>query len=115
MATWSVVLSDLAPKVENRVSLGNIITILTGCVALIAAGATIQADIRALAQRVEKGELRDEKTTDVLDKIKESMTRIETEQKAVRTEAERVSRQLDRLEQLIRSNSQPAPPPPRYP
>lgn len=95
------------PRIDNRITIGNLITIVTGAVALMAAGVTIQADFRALAQRVDKGELRDDKTSDALDAMKSSVIRIEAEQKAVRDEAARIARQLDRIEQLIRKEIQP--------
>lgn len=101
------------PRVENRLSTGNLITILFGALALAVAWGTLQADIRALAQRVDKGETRDDKTADALEAIKGSIIRIETEQKAVRSDAERVSRQLDRLETLIRNGAPSHPQPPR--
>lgn len=96
------------PKFDSRITLGNLITICTGALVLMAAGVALQADIRALAQRVDKGELRDDRTADTLDGMKGSIIRIETEQKAVRAEAERIARQLDRIEQLIRREQMPA-------
>lgn len=95
------------PVVDNKITLGNMITLITGAIVLLAAGVTIQSDIRALAQRVDKGEIRDDRTTDTLDSMKGSVIRIETEQKAVREEAARIARQLDRIEQLIRGERTP--------
>jgi predicted nucleic acid-binding Zn-ribbon protein len=86
-------------------TLANVITISVLLGGVILTAGSLQSDIRALAQRVEKGETRDDKTADALVKIEGSVIRIETEQKAVRADAERLSRQLDRLENLIRNNT----------
>lgn len=94
-------------KFENRVTAGNVYTMVAGIAAMGMLYGTITADFRALAQRVEKGETRDDKTTDTLVEMRSSVVRIEVEQKAVREEAARIARQLDRIEQLIRKEIQP--------
>lgn len=96
------------PKVENRVTTGNLYTIVAGLLALGVTWGSLNADFRALAQRTDKGEQRDDRTADTLDTLKGSVIRIETEQKAVREEAARIARQLDRIEQLIRREVSPA-------
>lgn len=98
------------PRLENRISAGNIISIAAMLVAVVLAWGTLSADFKALAQRVDIGDKRDEKAADLLSELKNSLTRIETEQKAVRAEAERLGRQIDRIEVLIR-NGAPAVPP----
>lgn len=102
-------MSDHSPRFGNWISTGNLLTMGAILVAGAVAWGTSQSDLRALAQRVDKGEVRDDKTAEALEVIKGSMIRIETEQKAVRAEAERVSRQLDRVEQLLRNGSRPTP------
>lgn len=97
-------------RIENRITLGNLITIgaIIGA-GLIGWGST-QTNIAALAQRVDQGEKRDDKTADTLKTLEGSVIRIETEQQAVRREAERLGRQLDRIEHLIRNGAPPSQP-----
>lgn len=98
-------------RFEGRVSLGNILTIASGAVMLAAAWGALQTDFRALAQRVDKGEIRDDRTADALENIKASITEMRGEQKATRMEAERLTRQLDRaIEKIETFTRQPAAP-----
>lgn len=96
---------------EPRISLGNLLTITTGIVAFAAMWGSLQGDFRALAQRVDRGEIRDDKTAEALESIKGAIVDMRAEQKATRAEAERVVRQLDRvadrLEALTRAGSAP--------
>jgi hypothetical protein len=107
--------SDIAPakpgRFVDRFTTGNLIELGVICGMGLIAWATLTSDFRALAQRVDQGDKRDEKTADVLDVLKGSVIRIETEQKAVRSETDRQGRQLDRIEQLLRSGTTPMPPP----
>lgn len=86
-----------APRFENRLSMGNLVTIVTGIVALAVAWGTLQADIRALAQRVDKGETRDDKTAETLDAMKSALIELRSDSKATKAEVERMGRQLDRI------------------
>lgn len=86
------------PRVENRISLGNVLTICTGIIALAAAWGTLQADIRALAQRVDKGETRDDDAAKTLTDLRGAVIELRTDQRAIRAETERQGRQLDRIE-----------------
>ena len=69
---------------------------------------TLTSDFKALAQRVEANDRRDEKGVDTLGDLKNSVTRIEAEQRALRDEAIRGSRQLDRIEGLLRNEVGPS-------
>lgn len=102
---WRDFVTELGkgPRIENKVSLGNIITILTGIIALIGTVATLQGDIKALAQRVDAGDKRDEKTGDTLDSLKRDVIELKSDSKASRTEQERQGRQLERIEQILRA------------
>lgn len=105
---------DMDPKAtrwEGRVSLGNIITMVSGALMLAAAWGALQTDFRALAQRVDKGEIRDDKTAEALEQIKGAITEMKAEQKATRVEAERLSRQLDRAIEKIENFARPNPAP----
>jgi len=86
-----------AARFEGRVSLGNVLTIITGIAALALTWGSLQGDFRALAQRVDKGEIRDDKTAEALEAIKGAIAEMRAEQRATRVEAERVVRQLDRV------------------
>lgn len=97
-------------RIESRITTGNLLTILGTVVAVAMAWQALRGDINALAQRVDAGDKRDEKTIDTLDAVKGSIIRIETEQQAVRREAERLGKQLDRIEQLIRNGATPDKP-----
>ena len=99
------------PRIESRITTGNLLTILGTVVAVAMAWQALRGDINALAQRVDAGDKRDEKTIDTLDAVKGSIIRIETEQQAVRREAERLGKQLDRIEFLIRNGGIPPAPP----
>lgn len=98
-----------APKFENRLSTGNVITIFFGIVALAVAWGTLQADIRALAQRVDKGETRDDKAAEVLDAMKSALIELRADSKATKAEVERIGRQLDRIETATRSHPAQTP------
>ena len=102
-------------KFENRITAGNVYTIIVGVLAMGVLYGTLTADFKALAQRVESNDRKDEKAVDTLSDLKNSIIRIETEQRAVRDEAARVARQLDRIEHLIRAENAPAKQPPRQP
>ncbi len=84
-------------RYEGRVSLGNLLTLFTGIIALAATWGSLQGDFRALAQRVDKGEIRDDKTAEALESINRAIAEMRAEQRATRMEAERVVRQLDRV------------------
>jgi hypothetical protein len=86
-----------SPKFENRVSTGNYITIAIGVIALATTWGALQSDIKALAQRVDKGEMRDEKATETLDTMKTALIELRADSKATKAEVERVGRQLDRM------------------
>lgn len=96
-----------APRFENRLSTGNVITIFFGIVALAVAWGTLQADIRALAQRVDKGETRDDKAAETLDAMKSALIELRADSKATKAEVERMGRQLDRIVETHRAPAQP--------
>ena len=100
-----------AARFESRVSLGNLLTITTGIVALAAMWGSLQGDFRALAQRVDRGEIRDDKTAEALESIKGAITDMRAEQRAIRGEAERLVRQVDRLVERLEVLVRTAPPP----
>ena len=103
-------MSDLElPKFENRLSTGNYITIAFGIVALAVAWGTLQSDIRALAQRVDKGETRDDKAAETLDLMKGALIELRADSKATKAEVERIGRQLDRIESATRSHPATVP------
>lgn len=102
--------TPILPKVENRISTGNWLTIFFGALALAVAWGTLQADIRALAQRVEQGEKRDEKTGDAIDAMKGAIIELRADGKATRSEMERLGRQFDRIESALRNIAPPPPP-----
>lgn len=84
-------------------------------VGLIAWGA-MTADFRALAQRVDAGERRDEKAADSMDVVKTAIGELRGDAKWARAELERQGRQLDRIENLLRGQAVPPAPtfnPPR--
>ena len=97
-------------RIESRITTGNLITMGSIIAVGLVAWGTLTADFKALAQRVELNDKRDEKTGDTLKTLEGSIIRIETEQQAVRREAERLGRQLDRIESLIRNGSPAAQP-----
>lgn len=104
------------PAWVDTISLGNVITIGTGIVALAVAWGALQADIKVLAQRVDKGESRDDETSRSLSDLKGAVIELRTDARATRADIERQGRQLDRIEQLLQSRVQtPAPMPPPQP
>jgi septal ring factor EnvC (AmiA/AmiB activator) len=109
---WRDLVTDVAPKMDNRVSTGNLLTLIALLIAGAIAWGTSQGDIKALAQRVDAGEKRDEKTTETLDQVKGSIIELKGDNKAIKSDIERQGRQLDRMEQLMRSLQQQLPPPP---
>ena len=109
-------------KFENRVTASNVYTIAVGVLAMGMLYGTLTADFRALAQRVENNDRKDEKAVDALGELKNAVTRIEADQRAMRDEATRSARQLDRIEGLLRNETPPSqrrfmndPPPPALP
>lgn len=108
-------MSDVAPKMDNRVSTGNLITLIALLLAGATAWGTSQGDIKALAQRVDAGEKRDEKTTETLGEVKGAIIELKSDNKAIKSDIERQGRQMDRIEQLIRERIQPQPTTPRNP
>ncbi len=102
-------MSDVAPKMDNRVSTGNLLTLIALLIAGAVAWGTSQGDIKALAQRVGDGEKRDDKAADTLDTVKGSVIELKSDNKAIRADIERQGRQLDRIEQLIRDAVPKAP------
>ena len=99
--------TPILPKVENWISTGNLITIVFGLIALATAWGTLQADIRALAQRVDKGESRDDKAAEALDVMKGALIELRADSKAIKAEMERMGRQFDRIENAQRNAIQP--------
>jgi hypothetical protein len=98
-----------APTFENRLSTGNLITIAVSVIALATTWGTLQSDIRALAQRVDKGETRDDKTAETLDLMKSALIELRSDSRATKLEVERMGRQLDRIVDN-RGNAIPANP-----
>jgi hypothetical protein len=68
---------------------------------LIAWG-TLTADFRALAQRVDKGDLRDAEDNKALNALTGSVIELRGDAKALRKEQDRQGHQLDRIELLVR-------------
>lgn len=97
-------------SINGKVSLGNVLAIGAVLVSVTLAWGELRGSIGALAQRVDKSEQIDARTSETLSTVQQSIVRIETEQKAVRAEAERIARQLDRIEQLLRSGTPKAAP-----
>lgn len=100
---WSLLVSDVAPKMDNRVSTGNLITLICLLIAGATAWGTSQGDIKALAQRVDAGDKRDDEASKTLGTVKENIIELRGDNKAIRADIERQGRQLDRIEQLVRS------------
>jgi len=98
-----------APRFENRITFGNIITMFVGALALAVAWGTLHANIQALAQRVDKGETRDDKAAETLDAMKSALIELRADSKATKAEVERMSRQLDRIESATRNHPAPVP------
>ena len=99
---------------DNRISLGNILTVITGVVAVGVIVGTLQADVRALAQRLDTSEKkaemlerRDDKTADTVDQMKGVVLELKGEQRAMKNDIERQGKQLDRIEQLLREQRGP--------
>ncbi len=92
------------PKFENRITFGNIITIGFGALALAVAWGTLHANIQALAQRVDKGETRDDRAAEALDAMKSALIELRADSKATKAEVERIGRQLDRIESATRNH-----------
>ena len=107
---WRDAVSDMTPKVENRVSTGNLISVAVLLIGGAIAWGVSQGDIKALAQRVEAGEKRDDDTSKTLGTVKESIIELKGDNKAIKSDIERQGRQLDRIEQLIRNSPPPGPP-----
>ena len=95
-------------SLESLIKLETVITIgaIIGA-GLIGWGAT-QTNIAALAQRVEKGEQRDDETARTLSTVREAISELKTDAKGARNEQERQGRQLDRIEQLLRGLPPPS-------
>lgn len=112
-------MSDIQrPKFDNKISFGNLFTVASGIVAVGVIIGAVQADVRALAQRIdasdkrlEAGERRDDKTVEVLDSLKGAVIELKSDQKGIKADIERQNRQLDRIEQLLQSNPRPSTPP----
>jgi hypothetical protein len=98
---------DSGPLFSGKVSLGNVITIALGFLALAAAWGSLQSDIRALAQRVDKGDRTDELTATNIQALRDAVTELRADQRAIRAETERQSRVLDRIEQLLTPKREP--------
>lgn len=112
---WRDLVTDVAPKMDNRVSTGNLLTLIALLIAGAVAWGTSQGDIKALAQRVDAGEKRDEKTTETLDAVKGSIIELKGDNKAIKSDLERQGRQLDRIENTLRALQPPQPIPPAQP
>lgn len=95
------------PRFENRISTGNYITIAFGVIALAVTWGALQSDLRALAQRVESGEKRDDRTAETLDTMKSALIELRADSKATKAEVERMGRQLDRIVESHRTPAQP--------
>lgn len=112
-------LSDIQrPKFDNKISLGNLFTVASGIVAVGVIIGAVQADVRALAQRIdsedkriEAGERRDDKTTEVLDALRGVVIELKSDQKGIKADIERQNRQLDRIEQLLQVSPRQTNPP----
>ncbi len=94
-------------------SAGNMLTIASICGMGLIAWDTLQADFKALAQRVDIGDKRDEKTADNFDAVKGAVIDLRADGRAMRAEIERQGRQLDRIEGMIRNATTPTPGAPR--
>lgn len=101
------------PHFMNQISVGNLLSIGTIIVFVSGAFYTTQTNVGTLAQRVEKGESRDEKAAETIGSVKEDIRELKTDQKAIKADIERQGRQLETIERLIRGAPHPinqAPP-----
>lgn len=99
------------PRFDNKISFGNIFTLISGVAAIGIIIGVVQTDVRALAQRldvtdkkIEIGDRRDEKTAETLDSVKGTIIELRSDQKVIKNDVERQGKQLDRIEQLLRDS-----------
>ena len=62
-----------------------------------------------MAQRVDKGETRDDKAAETLDLMKSALIELRADSKATKAEVERMGRQLDRIESATRTHPATVP------
>jgi len=93
-----MIIGEKSPPLALRDWLGFVAIIGGG---LIAWG-TLTADFRALAQRVDKGELRDAEDNKALNALTGSVIELRGDAKALRKEQDRQGHQLDRIELILR-------------
>ena len=91
------------PKTENRITTGNWITLIAFLVTGAVAWGNVTSNLDALAQRVGVSEKKDEKTSETIGTIKEKLIEIQAEQKSMKADTERQTKQLDRIERSLES------------
>jgi septal ring factor EnvC (AmiA/AmiB activator) len=102
------------PRFDNKISFGNIFTLVSGVVAVGVIVGAVQSDVKALAQRldatdkkIETGDKRDDRTAETLDTLKGAVIELRSDQKSIKNDIERQNRQLDRIEQLLQGGRSP--------
>jgi HAMP domain-containing protein len=95
------------PQFSGRISLGNVLMMAFGALCLAAAWGSVQSDMRAMADKIIKGERIDEQTAKLISELSGAVIELRADLKAIRSENERQGRQLDRLEQLLRGPTRP--------
>jgi hypothetical protein len=93
----------------NQISLGNVLTILGGIIAVGMIYGTTLTRVQAVETKIELNEIADRKSIDSIGIMKERASEISTEQKSFRRDIDRISEQLTRIEILLRRPVSPSP------
>lgn len=119
MPTLGERVTDAIPRVKNETSTGQLLSVALVIIAGAVAWGTSQSEIRALAQRADAGEKRDDKTAETLGEVKGSVIELKSDNRAIKADLERQGRQMDRqsqqMDEVLRIlRAQPAPQSPTF-
>ncbi|CAB4197351.1 hypothetical protein UFOVP1323_22 [uncultured Caudovirales phage] len=97
-------LTEKSDKVTwlNQISLGNVITILGGIVAVGMIYGTTLTRVQAIETKIDINDQNDRKSLETLGAAKEKISEIQSEQKSFRRDIDRIGEQLTRIENLLR-------------
>jgi len=90
----------------NQISLGNVLTIFGGIVAVGIIYGTTLTRVQSVEAKIDINEQADRKSLETVSSAKEKISEIQAEQKSFRRDIDRIGEQLTRIESLLR---RPAP------
>jgi len=91
----------------NQISLGNALTSLGGLITIGLIYGTTMTLVNAIENKIDSNEKSDKEVVNFIVTLKERTVEISSEQKSFRRDVDRISEQLNRIENILRRSPNP--------